>query len=136
MIDDPSPLPVSLGAHVAIELLSQSGESERLEFDLVPDDQADFYSGLLGESTPLARAILGQTVGSLVPYRQADIQQVRILTVDPSARQASSEAAARRKAAVQEAVKQAERTNALIFATTVEGKWGEYDADGMIENWK
>jgi hypothetical protein len=126
---------VALRTHVEIELIDSTGTSERLTFDLVPDEQADFYSGLLGESTPLAQAILGQVEGSLVPYLASDVRQVRIMTVGPSAIQMPEQAATRRKAAAQKALKQAERTNAMIFATSVEGKWGDYDADGMMENW-
>jgi hypothetical protein len=122
--------------HVEIELTDQEGENERLSFDIVPEEQADFYSGLLGENTPLARAILGQRAGSQVYYEAAGICRVRILAVRPIQSPASGEAADRRKTAVEQAIKQVERTNALIFATTVEGKWGEYDADGMIENWE
>ncbi|MBN2550807.1 MAG: GreA/GreB family elongation factor [Anaerolineales bacterium] len=132
---DASPQVVDLNTHVEIELVNQAGESEHLAFDLVSDDRADFYSGLLGVSTPLAQAILGQTAGSLAPYHAADIRQVRILAVTAISQAASSEPAMRRQEAVQEALKQVERTNAMIFASTVEGKWGEYDADGMMENW-
>ena len=32
---------------------------------------------------------------------------------------------------VQEAITDSERTNAVIFATSVDGKWGDYDADGL-----
>lgn len=126
---------VDLYTHVEIELIDQAGQAERLGFDLVPDGQADFYSGLLGLSTPLAQAILGQPAGSLALYQAADIRQVRILAVTSLSQAASSEAATRRQEAVQEALKQVERTNAMIFASTIEGKWGEYDADGMMENW-
>ena len=126
---------VALNTHIEIEFISLSGTNERLEFDIVPDQQADFYSGLLGESTPLAQAILGRPEGSVAPYHVADISQVRIVSVKPIAGDASPEAAERRKKAAKDALQQVERTNALIFATTYEGKWGGYDADGMIKNW-
>ncbi|MBN1147806.1 MAG: GreA/GreB family elongation factor [Anaerolineales bacterium] len=127
---------VKLYSHVEIELVDASGGSERLAFDIVPDEQADFYSGLLGVSAPLARAILEQPVGSLARYDAGEPCQVRILSAHRIESSQASEAAARRKAAADEARKQVERTNAMIFATTVEGKWGEYDADGMMENWE
>jgi len=126
---------VGLNTHVVIELIDPSDESECLEFDIVPDSQADFYSGLLGVSTPLAIAISGRKVGEMVYYEAGEIQRVKVLSIDPSSSLAMDDAAARRKAAVEQAVKQVQRTNALIFATSVEGKWGDYDADGMIENW-
>jgi hypothetical protein len=127
---------VKLFTHVEIELIDPSGESERMAFDIVPDEQADFYSGLLGESTPLARAILEQPVGSLARYDAGESCQVKILSARRIEPDLSGEAAARRKAAADEAFKQIERTSAMIFASTVEGKWGEYDADGMMEGWE
>jgi hypothetical protein len=131
----PITLKVKLFTHVEVEMIDASGESERLTFDIVPDEQADFYSGLLGEGTPLAQAILGQVAGDQVRYQAGETCLVRVLAVSPIEKTEAGEAAARRKAAAAEALKQAERTNAMIFATTVEGKWGEYDADGMMENW-
>jgi hypothetical protein len=133
---EPAPAKVALGTHVEIELIDPSGESERLAFDVVPDDQADFRSGLSGEGTPLGRAILGRRVGEQMIYKAAEVLKVRIISIDPVASQPSDEAAARRKEAVQEAATQIERTNAMIFATTVEGKWGGYDADGMMKDWE
>jgi hypothetical protein len=130
-----APPKVKLFTHVEIEMIDASGESEHLSFDLVPDEQADFYSGLLGEGTPLAKAILGQVAGSQVNLEAGETCTVKILTVNSIAKNVSSEGAARRKAVAEEALKQAERMNAMIFSTTVEGKWGEYDADGMMENW-
>lgn len=120
---------------VEIDLTNPSGECERMAFTIVPDDQADFYSGLLGESTPLAAAILGKPAGTLASYYANGMQRVKILSVAPINGAGAGEAAARRKAAVQEALTQAERTSALIYATSVDSKWGDYDADGMIEGW-
>ena len=73
--------PVAVGTHVEVELIDEAGVNERLEFDLVPDKQADFANGFLGESTPLAQAILGQTAGSVVAYRVGDVAKVSVLTV-------------------------------------------------------
>ncbi len=120
----------AIGSHVEVALVDRSGSAERLAFDIVQDKKADFYSGLLSAGTPLAQAILGKTAGSVVPYTAGDVVQVRVLSVTVGAA-TSGDAAARRQAAVREAVEQAESTNAMIFATTVEGKWGEYDTDAI-----
>jgi hypothetical protein len=134
-----SPARVGLRMRVQIELVSRSGESEPLEFIIVPEKDADFYSGYLSESTPMARAILGRAVGSAVPYTAGDGQEIRILSATPAGEEnekEAAEAAARRKAAVDEARRQSDRTNAIIFASSFEGKWGGYDADSIDENWK
>jgi hypothetical protein len=129
------PQPVARYTRVEIDLIDPSGESERMSFCIVPDAQADFYAGFLGESTPLAQAIIGKTPDSQASYYANGLTRVKILSVTPVDRAEIGEAAEKRKAAVRAAVTQAERTSALIYATSVDSKWGDYDADGMIEGW-
>ncbi len=133
---DSSQARVDLHTRVCIELVSRSGECEQLEFDIVPDHQADFYSGFLSENTPLAQAILNQPVGIIIPYTVGDAKEILILSVVPASGEGAAEAAAKRKAAVEEAVRHFNRTNAIIFASSFEGKWGGYDADSIDEDWK
>ena len=63
--EDPTPsripeeLTVRTGMHVIVDLIDASDRCERLEFDIVPDQVADFARGFLGEGTPLAQAIWG-----------------------------------------------------------------------------
>lgn len=121
---------VNLRSCVVVELISRSGDREQLEFDLVPDAEADFYSGFLGESTPLARAILGQPVGVTVAYDQGDITQVRIVKSCISKRSGKN-AAEERQAELEQSIKQIDRTNAMVFASTFDGKWGGYDPDAV-----
>lgn len=132
-----SDLRVQLGSHVELRLLTRSGEREALAFDLVPDEQADYQAGFLGVSAPLAQAILGEKAGITVPYFTDELQGVQIVSISPSTRKPSANAAAKREAAVQDAVEQIEFTNAVLFAASVDTKWGEYDADSLdYEEWK
>jgi len=126
---------VKIGMRVEIELLSESGEVERLAFDLVADEQADFASGFLGAGTPLAQAILGQMVGATVPYAVADEVEVRILSVAPSQRAPAPEVAAAREAAAQEAVSKANMEEMVRLALTVDVKWGDYDPEALESGW-
>lgn len=126
---------VNVGCQVEVELLSRSAEAEQLAFRMVSDQQADFAHGLLGESTPLAKAILDQPEGSVVPYSMADIYAVRILSVTPGQADAESDAAERRRAEAEDAARQAGRTSAIVFASSFSGKWGDYDPSG-IEKWE
>jgi hypothetical protein len=121
---------------VEIELIDPSGEIDRFSITIVPDDQADFYGGYLGESTPLAEALMGRPAGAVASYYANGLFKVRIISVEVIELASTGQAAARRKAAVEEAITDAERTSAMIFATSVAGKWGDYDADGMIESWE
>ena len=124
-----------LGSHVLVELLDASGEAQPLEFDIVPDQAADFSHGYLGLSTPLAQAILEKPAGVTVPYRQADILQVRILSVAPSTSLPIADLAQQREEAARKALQQVQQTSAMIFASSFSGKWGDYDPDG-IAHWE
>ncbi len=77
---------VRIGAYVEVELVSASGQTERLAFDLVRDAAADFAAGFLGVGTPLGQAIVGQAAGDAVPYRMADVVAARIVRVTESTR--------------------------------------------------
>jgi hypothetical protein len=122
-------LPISLNCRVLVELVDLSGQAERGEFILVPAKQADFKSGLLDENTPLGRLLLGHHAGETVPYQVGDLKEVRILAVQAGDGSVSSEAAAKRREAVQKAAAQSEITNQMIFATASGSKWGDYDVD-------
>ena len=136
MQDSPPPGPlVRLGSHVLVELLDASGETQQLEFDLVPDQAADFSRGYLGLSTPLAQAILEKPAGVTVEYRQADILQVHILSVTSSASLPIADLTQQREEAARKALEQVQRTDAMIFASSFSGKWGDYDPDG-IAHWE
>jgi hypothetical protein len=128
---DPHPGLVALGTRVEVELISEFGDSERIAFDLVPDRAADFASGFLGASTPLARAIMGHAAGSVVPYRVGDMAEVHILGVTLSERLADGDAAEARNAATQEAVERAKTDELVQLALTVNVKWGGYDPEPL-----
>jgi hypothetical protein len=125
---------VQVGAHVIVELLSAEGQAQRLEFDIVPDQAADFSRGYLSASTPLAKAILNKPAGVTIPYRQADILQVHILSVSPTVPLPVDDLTQQRKQAARKALEQVQRTNAILFASSFSGKWGDYDPDG-IDHW-
>jgi hypothetical protein len=128
---DPPPGFVALGAHVEVELVSESGEVERLAFDIVPDAAADFAAGFLAESAALAVALMGRPEGAAVSYRQADIVEARILSARPSQRLADASAAGARQAATQEAVARAKTDELVQLALTVNVKWGDYDPEPL-----
>ena len=123
------PLIVSPGSLVEIELRID-GEPERLSLTIVPDAQADYYAGFLGESTPLAKAILGQAVGAAVPYQDGRviIRDIRIADLPP---EQAKENAAKRQEQLEQTHKEIAKTNAILFSLTVESKWGDYDPDGI-----
>jgi hypothetical protein len=130
-----APEVVKTGSEVEIELLG-SGEPEQLILTIVPDTQADFYQGYLGESTPLAKALLGHAAGESVVYQVGEFHQASILEiriVDQRVKEARQNARHRQEE-IDKTRRQIDRTNAMIFSSTVEGKWGEYDTDG-IEDW-
>lgn len=128
---DPPPGLVALGTHVEVELIARDGETERLAFDIVPEQAADFDAGFLAITTPLARAIVGRSAGVEVPYRMGDVVRVRILSVRRSDRQAAHDAAAERDAATREAVQRARTDETVQLALTFSSKWGDYDPEPL-----
>lgn len=130
-----APIRAEVGMHVEMELLTATGESEAMVVDIVPDKDADFASGFLGAGTPLAQAIAGQTAGSLVPYRMADVVEVRILAVTPSRETPSEDAASNRQAVIDEAVSKSNLADTLRLALSVDVKWGDYDPEALEKNW-
>jgi hypothetical protein len=120
---------ISLHSRVTVELVDSSGEAEQREFTLVTGKQADFKSGLLDENTLLGRALLGHTAGETIPYQAGDLTEVRILSVASGDGSIPSDAAEKRRAAVQKAAAQSEITNQMIFSTASGSKWGDYDVD-------
>ncbi len=127
MIDAENDRHVAVGTHVEVELIDEAGERERLAFELVPDQYADFAQGFLAESTPLAQAIVGQAVGSTVAYQMGDVVKVIILAVTAQGDTPLEDAAAKRQAVLQQAVAESERISDMVFALAVGSKWGDYD---------
>jgi hypothetical protein len=126
------------GLLVQVEIIYAPGaevDKERLEFVIVPDELADFPAGFLGQGTPLAQAILGEPVGRVVPYFSGDARSVTILSASPTDRTPSPETPVRRQERYRQALEQSDRTNAMIFASSFSGKWGDYDPQG-IERWE
>ena len=80
------PTRAKIGTQVEIELLTRAGDRQRLTFDLVADAQADIQAGFLGASTPLAKAILGESPRILIPYFTEEYQGVEILSITASTR--------------------------------------------------
>lgn len=132
-----SPTIVAPGMHVEVDLVSKKSEKQRLSFVIVPDDKADLSAGFLGTGTPLAKAILGQGVGSEVPYPVSDLRAVLIVAASEAGPAPTDKASTRREAVLKEATEKAEFTTAQIFATSADTKWGDYDADALNqEKWK
>jgi len=122
-------LRIGLNYRVLVELVDPSGDSDRREFILVNAKQADIKSSLLGENTPLGRALIGHCAGEVIPYEVGDLQEIRILTVARLDGSDLPDAAGERRAAVRKAAAQSEITNQMIFSTASGSKWGDYEVD-------
>lgn len=126
---------VEFGAWVEVELIDQTGHTERMSFTVVSEEAADLDSGLLSEQTPLAKAILGRPVGSSAPYSMGDIERVRIVRARRTPGTQCGDGAARRQAVLDKARADAERTNAAMFDSSYSGKWGDYQPEST-EQWE
>jgi hypothetical protein len=126
MADETQPLAVQPGMLVRVVVFYETGD-EQISLVIVPDEQADFAAGFLGAGTPLAQAILGEKAGTKVPYFNGDAMGVQILSVEKTDLSPDEDTAARRERKLRLAVEQSERTNAMMFASSFSGKWGDYD---------
>jgi hypothetical protein len=127
---------VMVGSHVEVELVAESSQRECLAFDIVPDAEADFERGFLGEGTPLARAILEGRAGDVVPYQMGDITQVRILSVRAGTRTRDGDVETDRQAIIRKAISKSDLADTVRFALTVDQKWGDTDPEGIALNWE
>ena len=122
-----------IGAHVVIELILVEGV-QQLEFDLVAPEFADYAAGFLGANTPLGQAILGEKVGMTVPYFSEDTLGIRLLSIGPAQAAPPTNLQERRQETLRKAIDHSDRTNAMIFASSFSGKWGDYDPTGFTED--
>lgn len=125
--------PIGLYQRVTLELIGETNEI--LEVVFVADASANFALGLLGESTPLARTVLGARAGQTLEYRQGDLKAVHILAVADSADIDPRLAAQQRRAEAARTQEEIAARNAAAFAASFSGKWGDYDPDG-VERWQ
>jgi hypothetical protein len=128
---DPNNLVITIGCHVTLDLIDREGKRDRLAVDIVNDESADFSQGFLGTSTPLAVGILGEKAGVVIPYLKDDIYAIEILSVVPSTVVPPQDAQAKRNAKMKQTLREVEHTNAVVFASSFSGKWGDYDPDSL-----
>jgi hypothetical protein len=124
-------LPISVGCHVELYLQDREGNKDRLSVDIVLDEGADFAHGFLGASTPLAKILLGEKAGNIIPYLKDDIFAIGILSVSPSTAKPPADAQEKRAAEMKKTIREVEHTSAVIFASSFSGKWGDYDPDSL-----
>ncbi len=122
---------VNIGSHIELHLVDREGKKEKLSFDIVPDEAADYSHGYLGVGTPLAKALLGEKAGVTIPYLKDDIYAIEILSVAPSKNKSFDNTQEKRQARLDKAIHEVEHTNAVVFASSFSGKWGDYDPDSL-----
>jgi hypothetical protein len=127
---------IAVGCEVEVDLLDRAGNKDRLRVVIVPDEAADFVHGYLGEHTPLAKVLLGERVGTTIPYLKDDILEIEILTVSKPMNKPPDDVAEKREAMMKKAMREVEDTNAMIFASSFSGKWGDYDPDSIPKDKK
>jgi len=131
---EPQKVAISPGCHVDLALIDKKGVKEQLSIDIVLDEAADFEHGLLGESTPLARVLLGEKAGTVIPYLKDDIYAIEVVSVYKSTSTPSQEAIEKRRAKLKKTIRAVEHTSAVVFASSFSGKWGDYDPDSLPKN--
>jgi hypothetical protein len=123
--------PIRIGSQVEVILRDREGKQERLTVVIVPPEAADFAHGYLGQNTPLAQVLLGEKAGTIIPYLKDDIYSIEVVAVTKTAVMPDGAAAKKREASLKKAMRQVEDTNAMVFASSFSGKWGDYDPDSI-----
>jgi hypothetical protein len=123
--------PIRIGSQVEVILRDREGKQERLTVVIVPPEAADFAQGYLGQNTPLAQILLGEKAGTIIPYLKDDIYSIEVVAVVEAAVMPDGAAAKKREASLKKAMRQVEDTNAMVFASSFSGKWGDYDPDSI-----
>jgi hypothetical protein len=126
--------PITVGCKVEIDLIDREGHKERLSIVIVPHESADFEHGYLGVDTPLGKALLGERTGHVIPYLKDDILAIEVLQVTKAAQLPSQETAKRRADEMKRTLKEVQNTNAMLFASSFSGKWGDYDPDSIPQD--
>jgi hypothetical protein len=128
---------IKLGDRVAFDLIFRSGKREYLEFIIVDESIANPEARLLSCKSPLAQVILGEKVGSVIPYFTDELMAIQILTITLGPEFPLLYATREREERMREILSQIEFRDALLFASSSNSKWGNYDADGMnYQSWK
>jgi hypothetical protein len=122
---------IEVGCQVEVELVDNAGKKERLTIVIVSDRAADYTHGYLSENTPLAKALLGEKVGTIIPYLKDDILSIQVMSVTRSTNLPDESAAEKREISMQKTIRQVEDTSAMLFASSFSGKWGDYDPDSI-----
>ncbi len=127
----PEKIQISTGCQVEVNLVDRAGNKEKCRFTIVTDELADYQTGYLGESTALARTLIGEKEGIIIPYLKGDIHAIEILSVTKSMEQLSRDMVSERVAKKRKTIREIENTNAVVFASSFSGKWGDYDPDSI-----
>ncbi len=122
---------IAIGSQVQVKLSNREGKQEQLTFVIVPPEAADFASGYLGANTPLARALIGESAGAVIPYLKDDIYSIEVVSVIKSSVMPPADAVEKREASLRKATRQVQDTSAVVFASSFSGKWGDYDPDSL-----
>jgi hypothetical protein len=122
---------IIVGCEVEIELADRNGNSERMKVVIVNDKAADFSLGYLSENTPIAKALIGEKAGTTVPYLKDDILSIQILSVTQPESKPPEDAAEKREAMMKKTIREVQDMNAIVFASSFSGKWGDYDPDSI-----
>ena len=126
-------LSVSVGMHLVIEMQDPAGTNERLEFDLVRHEQADFSKGLMSERAPLAQAIQGHLRGETISFvlPTGAQQTALIVNITPSNREPSPDVD--RVQVLKTAKDKITKRESKQTALTAELHYGSVDPDKIEE---
>ncbi|HSB65882.1 MAG TPA: GreA/GreB family elongation factor [Anaerolineales bacterium] len=122
---------ISVGCRVEIILRNRAGQEEKVMVVIVPSEAADFANGYLGLNTPLAQVLIGERAGATIPYLKDDIYSIEVVSVTQSEIKPPMDAAEKREESLKKTLREVQDTNAIVFASSFTGKWGDYDPESL-----
>ena len=127
---------VKVGNAVIFEFIFRSGDRERLPYIIVDDPLSDLDKGLISNKSPLARILLGEKTGSIIPYFTEELMAIEIKSIHQPVSSPQNMPDRRRKL-IQDISSKITFREVLLFACSSDTKWGSYDPDALdYQSWK
>jgi hypothetical protein len=121
---------IGIGDEVEFELILRNGCKQKLIFTIVDHKYSDVEKGFLSNHSPIAILILGEKVGSVIPYFTDETKGIEILSIRKPTHLPTITPNQRKKT-MSQILNQIEYRDAILFASSVDTKWGSYDPDSM-----
>ena len=121
---------IEIGDEVEFELILRNGRKEKRIFTIVDNEFSDIEKGFLSNHSPIAILLVGEKVGSVIPYFKDETKGIEILSIRKPDH-LPTRIPHQHRISIRQILKQIELRDAILFASSVDTKWGSYDPDSI-----